>query len=108
MSSLRVSSYVISIPLEDTADQYMLIHGYTGAIDIATKELATALRENKEFSEEDSPFGKELLASLKQRGYVTDKSAEEEYAYTAHLADVLHRARKALYKGFTFLTRWRN
>lgn len=103
MSSLRVSSYVISIPLEDTADQYMLIHGYTGAIDIATKELATALRENKEFSEEDSPFGKELLASLKQRGYVTDKSAEEEYAYTAHLADVLHRARKALYKGFTFL-----
>lgn len=103
MSSLRVSSYVISIPLEDTDDQYMLIHGYTGAIDIATKELATALRKNKEFSEEDSPFGKELLASLKQRGYVTDKSAEEEYAYTAHLADILHRTGKALYKTFTWL-----
>lgn len=103
MPSLRVSSYVISIPLEDTDDKFMLIHGYTGAIDIETKELATALQENKAFSEEDSPFGKELLASLKLRGYVTDKSEEEEYAYTAHLADVLHRARKALYKGFTFL-----
>lgn len=103
MNTLRISSYVISIPLEDTDGQYMLIHGYTGAIDIATKELVMALQEKKEFSEENSPFGKELLASLRQRGYVTDKSAEEEYAYTAHLADVLHRARKALYKGFTFL-----
>lgn len=54
MPSLRVSSYVISIPLEDTDDKFMLIHGYTGAIDIETKELATALQENKAFSEEDS------------------------------------------------------
>lgn len=45
MVSLRVSSYVISIPLEGTNDQYMLIHGYTGAIDIATKELVSAYRK---------------------------------------------------------------
>lgn len=49
MSSLRVSSYVISIPLEDTDDQYMLIHGYTGAIDIATKELARLCEKIRSF-----------------------------------------------------------
>ena len=103
MVSLRVSSYVISIPLEGTNDQYMLIHGYTGAIDIATKELVSALQENREFTEDNSPFGREMLDSLRQRGYITDKSEEDEYAYTAHMADVLHRMRKALYKTFTWL-----
>lgn len=34
METLRTSSYLIPVKLEDEEDKYMLIHGYTGAIDV--------------------------------------------------------------------------
>lgn len=36
---LRMSSYTIPVKLEDEEGKYMLIHGYTGAIDIVSEEL---------------------------------------------------------------------
>lgn len=43
MEKLRISSYVIPIKLEDEINKYMLMHGYTGAIDIVGEEVVTKL-----------------------------------------------------------------
>lgn len=48
MENLRVSSYIIPVKLENENGKYMLLHGYTGAIDIVDEDLAIYLRENKE------------------------------------------------------------
>ena len=42
MENYRLSSYTIFTKLEDTEDKYMLMHGYTGAIDITSENLVTA------------------------------------------------------------------
>lgn len=39
METLRTSSYLIPVKLESEPGKYMLIHGYTGAIDIVTESL---------------------------------------------------------------------
>ena len=39
MGILRTSSYMIPVKLEKEEGKYMLIHGYTGAIDIVTENL---------------------------------------------------------------------
>lgn len=36
MENLRTSSYMIPVKLEKEEGKYMLIHGYTGAIDIVS------------------------------------------------------------------------
>lgn len=41
----RKSSYIISVKLEHTDDKYMLIHGYTGAMDIVGKDLADQIKK---------------------------------------------------------------
>lgn len=42
----RVSSYVIPIKLEEQEGKYLLIQGYTGAIDIVQEEVALKLKDN--------------------------------------------------------------
>ena len=39
METLRTSSYLIPVKLEDEEGKYMLIHGYTGAIDIVSESM---------------------------------------------------------------------
>lgn len=39
MGTLRTSSYMIPVKLESEKGKYMLIHGYTGAMDIVTEHL---------------------------------------------------------------------
>lgn len=41
--NFRVSFYTILVRLEDGLDKYMLLHGYTGAVDIVDKYVATYL-----------------------------------------------------------------
>ena len=40
METLRTSSYIIPVKLESEEGKYMLIHGYTGAVDIVTEDIA--------------------------------------------------------------------
>ena len=77
MEKLRVSSYMIPVKLENEADKYMLIHGYTGAIDIASEEL---LNEIKSVGIENK-LTKPMIEHLLNRGYLTNKTQDEEYAY---------------------------
>lgn len=49
MEKYRLSSYAISIELESEPDDSLLIHGYTGAIDLIDKSIVRFLIENPFF-----------------------------------------------------------
>lgn len=99
MENLRTSLYTIPVKLEKEAGKYMLIHGYTGAIDIIDDKLFEKIK--------DYSVGTILADNIKQslisRGYLTAKTQEEEYGYVARLAKALHQKDKILYKHFTWI-----
>ena len=102
MNDYRLSFYTIFIKLDNSKGKYMLVHGYTGAIDIASEKLVACLRSGEPFSAEDATFSAEILQSLIDRGYITQKTEEQERTFVQKMADVYHRQHKLL-SSFTFL-----
>lgn len=100
----RLSSYTICIELENT-DKIMLIHGYTGAIDIVNKNIMISLKSNHEdlSNKKEISFSTETWQKLKQRGYITTKTFQEEVLHVKKMADILHRQYKIGPKFFGFL-----
>ena len=74
MEKLRISSYMIPVKLENEEDKYMLIHGYTGAIDIASEELLNDIKA----VEQENNLTQPMIELLLKRGYLTTKTQEEE------------------------------
>ena len=95
----RKSSYTITVCVDEKDKQYMLIHGYTGAIDLVSEQLLVTLNS---FSNENE-FEPEILQVLIDRGYLTEKTEEEEQEYFKRLATALFRKETLMQKGFTFL-----
>jgi uncharacterized protein len=103
MKRYRISLYTIFINLEDAEGRYLLIHGYTGAIDQASAKVISFLRSGKPITEsEELPFSKETLQRLINRGYVTDKSPFEEKDSVKSMAEAFHK-RDKMRKNFLFL-----
>lgn len=100
METLRTSSYIIPIKL-DKDNKYMLIHGYTGAIDLVNEEIATKLIQHEIIDNKTFPLA--IQQKLEKRGYVTVKSKEEEYDYVARIAHALHKKHEILQKTFTWI-----
>lgn len=98
----RLSSYTIPVKLDGAPDQVMLVHGYTGAIDIAHKNIAAFLQARGPLYPDAAPFSEQTWNVLVSRGYITTKTAEEERAFVARMADAFHRRNK-LFNGFTFI-----
>lgn len=96
---LRTSSYLIPVKLESEPDKYMLIHGYTGAIDIATESLLKKIQSVASGTD----LLPEMIDVLLKRGYITTKTQEEEYAYVARMAKALYRKSEILNTNFTFV-----
>lgn len=67
METLRASSYIIPVKLESEEGKYMLIHGYTGAMDIVSEDLLNSIMDINSVSDLSS----ETLQILKTRGYIT-------------------------------------
>lgn len=99
MEELRTSSYIIPVKLEKEKGKYMLIHGYTGAIDIIEEKLFNNLIDYSS----NTIITDKTKQSLIARGYLTYKSQEEEYTYVVRLANALHQKDKILYKFFTWI-----
>lgn len=89
MENLRVSSYIIPVKLENENGKYMLLHGYTGAIDLVDENIVTNLQSKYNFN--NKIFSKEIINQLYKRGYLTDKTEEEEYAHVNKMAKVLNQ-----------------
>ena len=103
MEKLRVSSYVISVKLDNEDDKYILLHGYTGAVDIIDNRMKEYFFSGKNLTEGLSTYSKEVVVRLKERGYLTTKSKEEEFVFVKKTAEVLHKRNKQLNKSFTLL-----
>lgn len=99
METLRTSSYLIPVKLEHEEGKYMLVHGYTGAIDIVSE---TMLEKIKSVSSKPE-LSPEMMNLLFKRGYITNKTQEEEYAYVARIAKALHRKTEILNTSFTWV-----
>jgi uncharacterized protein len=107
---LRASSYTIYVALPNTDDEMLLVHGYTGAYDRVSRDVANYVR-----SLEDGPAPKPLYGDwatepsgdqvasggvkepstrtieiLKRRGYLTSRSLDQEAGYVARLTKRLH------------------
>lgn len=102
MNKYRLSKYSIITKLDEN-NKYMLVHGYTGAIDIVSEDVAVHIETDKLFSKEEIPFSNETFDTLVSRGYLTTKTPDEEYEYVAGLSNIFHRVRKASQKNFMFL-----
>jgi uncharacterized protein len=103
METLRKSSYTISVKLEAEEDKYMLLHGYTGAIDVVSGNVISYLDSMNHSKTENAGVSESTFNALKTRGYLTVKTEEEEIAFVKKMADLMHRKAKLTQYNFTFL-----
>ncbi|HEX7119828.1 MAG TPA: radical SAM protein [Longimicrobiales bacterium] len=110
---LRTSSYVIYVPLPNTRDELLIVHGYTGAYDKVSARVADYLRAHEVappakplygdwVSEPTSRGGGEAyelsarsMESLRRRGYLTSMTPQEEEGFFARIAKKMHRWSRA-------------
>lgn len=94
----RKSSYTIDVCVDEKKKKHMLIHGYTGAIDLISETLLSIINTSS-FEKDLDP---EILQTLIERGYLTEKTEKDEQDYFKRLSTALFK-KDSLHKGFTFL-----
>ena len=88
---MRASDYNIYVPLPGS-EKYVLIHGYSGAVDVADKELVEFVqRFNGQGSDSHLAADQALIETLQSRGYLTTRTPEQEQTMAAALAHVIHK-----------------
>lgn len=99
---MRVSSYII--PTQVDNDQYMLVHGYSGAIDIVDTYIARFLFMNKDADDISlHNLDKEIIDHLIKRGYLTSMTPYGEYEYVERMINALHKKTLLTDANFTFV-----
>lgn len=78
IDTFRVSDYTIYTEVGDSHKETVLIHGYTGAIDIVSNKIATLLKKNN-----ISAINADTFDKLRKRGYITEKTCKEEKEFIA-------------------------
>lgn len=91
---LRVSSYNIYVPLQNEENEYMLIHGYMGAIDIVSNDIYQSIVNATTDSQELNNITEDNLRVLIDRGYITKKSREEERDTFNLISNAIHNISK--------------
>jgi uncharacterized protein len=88
VENVRKSSYTINVKLENEEDKHMLLHGYTGALDIVNGTVINYL-ENVDLNNDQWQLSEAAVNTLKTRGYLTAKSEKEELEHVQKLARAL-------------------
>ena len=107
-NELRTSSYTIYVDLPGHPDEMLLVHGYTGAYDRVSKQVATYLRSLETDHTPQPLYGSwvsepaangevarpsdEAMAILEKRGYLVPLTLEEEEALFVKVATLHHHA----------------
>lgn len=99
----RKSDYCIDVKLESAEGRYMLLHSYTGALDVVSDELVKYLKSNKQINKEDFPFSETTFDQLVKRGYLTQKTTDEERELVRRIAELLHKNAKNSPKLYGFM-----
>ena len=95
----RPSTYNIIVKLDGSNSQYMLIHGYTGAIDLANENVVNLLQPGSRVTADNEFVSAQTFSTLVQRGYLTQKTASEERAFCQRWANLLHAWKKLFSQG---------
>lgn len=97
---MRPSSYIVPVKLQ--SGDYLLVQGYTGAVDEVPENVAKLLREKR--VDEDTCFKhdvfKETFNKLVSRGYLTNKSVEQETEHVKRIAITIQRTTMKHYASF--------
>lgn len=91
---IQTSLYTIYIKLQNS-DKFLLVHGYSGAIDVVDREIAEFLRTGGRISEEAMEEGQFYLGEvatkiLLDRGYLTRLTPYQEKRFVHQVAARLH------------------
>ena len=97
--NLHTSHYTIAVKLQNEENKHLLVHGYTGAIDIVDSSIVNAMNAD----DVTTTLSSEEISLLSQRGYLTEKTRDEEHSYVIRFADLLHKANSKLFKTFGFV-----
>ena len=60
----RPSVYTIPVVIKDEPGKTLLIHGYTGAMDIASEKIMICLQPGKRYSYDNIPLSKDVFDRL--------------------------------------------
>lgn len=100
----HTSVYTIFVK-DKNSDGYILVHGYTGAIDFVNSKVANWLKRGGQFrlgEIQDIDIKDSTIESLTKRGYLTKKSPFEEREKVAEMANIFHQ-RDSRTSNFLFL-----
>lgn len=97
----RVSSYIIGAPVGD--GKALLVHGYSGALDLVELSSYEFLEVNKGRIISDEALGKNIAQHLYNRGYLTDLTEEEERAYVTRIYKALNKKNRLTNASFTIV-----
>lgn len=99
--SLRASDYTIYVKLP-AAGKFLLVHGYTGAIDLVQANVVEFLK-NFGKPHQKAVVAQSTVEVLQKRGYLTEKASDEERTRVRKLAETLHKHQLKAGKGFLFI-----
>lgn len=102
----RKSSYVIPVCLDNKEGKYMLVHGYTGALDLVPESVASLFEEERIHDPLPNKLSEDVWNFLLKRGYITKKTEEEEHILMNKIAHSLHLYSKNNKKRFYFIVNY--
>lgn len=102
----RKSSYVIPICVNDVQKQYMLIHGFTGALDIVSEDIASMFLQDNINSPLPEHLSEKAFQLLEKRGYITLKPETEEHLIANKIAAAIHAFQRRNRKRFYFIVNY--
>jgi uncharacterized protein len=86
---MRASSYLIAAPLRGQP-AHILMHGVNGAVDKVSSTYGQALLDGRGRDIDTSDWDPDAVGLLRQRGYLTDLTADQERSNLEQVARFLH------------------
>jgi uncharacterized protein len=114
----RTSSYVIYVDLQNNREQWLIVHGYTGAYDLVGPEVVAFLRsretqkvskplygswDEEPFLEAASAPSASAAAVLTERGYLTRLSHPEEVKHFEAYASAIHERSRLANRSYVIM-----
>ena len=102
-NNLRVSSFIIPVKVDE--NRYMLLHGYSGAIELVDENIYKILSGKVDFN--CHLIDNETLEHLVKRGFITSYSYSEELERQNKFATLLHRRDTLLSSSYTIVVTYK-
>ena len=88
---LKLSHYNIYLPAKNQNNDYLLIQGYTGAVDVVSQDIYEILKNGINNPNNLTKLNNDNMELLKRRGYLTERSFEAEKEVMRKVAETIHK-----------------